>query len=89
MVGVAYQPSSWAWPVGIGMAVYVGFFMFMLLFYFAGVGDAYYHCSKMLLSDTTFITAVFCARGEGQRGTLRLYSLGSRTLMWRFECLGR
>ncbi|GMI35985.1 hypothetical protein TrCOL_g4412 [Triparma columacea] len=91
MVGVAYQPSSWAWPVGIGMALYIGFFMFMLLFYFAGVGDAYYHCSKMLLSDTTFITAVFCAcegKGKGAEGHAEAVLAGIKDADVAFRMLG-
>jgi len=71
MIGLTYQTSSWAWPVGIGMACYLLFFIFSLLFYVAGGGDAYYHCSKMLLSDTKFVTAVFCGcegKGGGAEG---------------------
>jgi hypothetical protein len=52
------------------MGLFLLFFLFSLLF-FAGVGDAYYHASKMLLSDTTFVSAVFLAcegKGGGAEG---------------------
>ncbi|GMI12404.1 hypothetical protein TrLO_g13365 [Triparma laevis f. longispina] len=54
------------------LASYVCFFLFVILVYFAGVGDAYYHASKQLLSDTEFVSAVFLeceGKGGGAEGT--------------------